>query len=401
MLWRLCFAECSIAGEQARRLLLTGAMMKSRTNAIVTCCLVAIVVSGCARTPPVEIGYYLPKSTLYFEVIRSVTCDKEKKPVIANTFIPKELHSADRSAYRSIALDELDGFLSNSNLTFEFYDDGRLKGINSNSVGRGREFIKSATSLAATLSLRPESDATTSTVESDQTDPAPATSGKSRNGDSEPRERLCRHINNVVKGKHKVLTLTYGRSVEFADDTPVEFDLPAKHESKVHADLLDREGAGLGKITLKATWRTNGGCFRSRPRKGSEFDIALAMREPIAVQLVVEIGEGRFEGTGDRWSGTVLMALTGPVCQIAIPKAALFGERTFELAVGESGAVTKIGYAKVTGATEVVGAGQDTLDAFGPIAATNAQTAALKAEADRIAAQQRLVRCRADPENCK
>ena len=377
-----------------------GPTMKNPAKAIVICSLLVVVASGCARTPNVEIGYYLPKSVLSLEVTRVVTCDNDKNPIVASTFVPTVSHTADRSAFRSITLDELDGLLSNSSLTFEFYEDGRLKGINTTSAGRGREFIKSAASLAASLgTLSTEGDIALP-GEVGQLTPQSTGQEAPENGKS-PNAKLCDHIERTVKGKNKELTLQFGGVVELERCRGGAFPLAAKHQSKVHVDYLGSEGVDLGRITMHATPIGHGGFVRAAIGKDTEPDVALVMREPAAVEIAVTIDGGVFEATQDFWSGTVLMAQCGPEYRIPMPKAALFGEQTFELAVTNSGAVTKLSYTKETGAAEVVGIGQDVLDALGPIAAANAQTAAMKAEADRIAAQQRLVRCRADPENCK
>ena len=375
-------------------------MMKNPAKAIAMCSLLALVASGCARTPNVEIGYYLPESVLSLEVTRVVTCDKDKNPIVASAFIPTVSHSADRSAFKRIALGELDGFLSNSKLTFEFYEDGRLKGINTTSTGRGQEFIKSAASLAASLGGIPKASETAPSVSTEQLTPQSTKIESTENGKS-PNEKLCDRIEQAVKGKHKVLTLNYGGVVELSECKGKHLPLVAKHESKVHVDYLRSEGADLGSITVSAKPVGHSDFARSAFENRRPPDVELEMREPAAVNVEVTIDGGVFESTRDFWSGTVLMAQCGREFQIPVPKAALFGEQTFELAVAESGAVTKLSYKKDTGAAEVVGVGQDVLDALGPIARANAQATAMKAEADRIAAQQRLVRCRADPENCK
>jgi|GEM_PF-1068016 len=374
--------------------------MKNLAKAVVIFAVLAVVASGCARTPNVEIGYYLPKSVLSLEVTRVVACDNDRKPVVASAFVPTVWHGADRSAFRSVALAELDGLLSNSKLTFEFHEDGRLKGINTTSTGRGREFIENAASLAASLGTLSTPNKFVPAV---QIGPAVVQSQELErlaNGKS-PNVELCDHIDKAVKGKNKVLTLKFGVVAELEECKGGEYSVVAKQESKVHVDYLRSKGADLGSITASASPIGRGGFVRSAIGKGGEPDVQLAMREPGAVEVEVTVNGGVFEGTGHSWSDTVLMAQCGSEYLIPIPKAALFGEQTFELAVAKSGAVTKLGYTKNTGAAEFVGVGQDVLDELGPVAAANAQAAAMKAEANRIAALQRLVQCRADPKNCK
>ena len=347
-----------------------------------------------------EIGYYLPKSVLSLEVTRAVACDNNKNPIVASAFVASVSHSADRSAFRSIALDELDGFLSNTKLTFEFHEDGRLKGVNTSSEGRGRAFIKGAASLAASLGTLSTPVEIKPPEESGQPVPQSEVQNAQENG-KPPNVELCDRIDKAVKGKNKVLTLKFGGVAELKGCKGGAFEVAAKQESQVHVDYLRSKGADLGRIAASASPIGHGDLVRSAIEEGAETDVELAMREPGAVEVEVAVDGGVFEGAQDSWSGTVLMAQCGPEYRIPIPKAALFGEQTFVLAVSKSGAVTKLGYTKDTGAAEVVGVGQDVLDELGPVAAANAQAVAMKAEADRIAALQRLVRCRTDPKNCK
>ena len=370
--------------------------MKNLTKPVVICSLLCVVASGCARTPNVKVGYYLSESVVSAEVTRAVTCDNDKNPIVASSFLSTVSHGADRSAFESIPLDELDGFLSNSKLTFEFFEDGRLQGINATSVGRGQNFIKSVAGLAASLGAR--------TLSADTPPAAPqgARPGSEEN-DKPPNVKLCEYIERTVKGKSKVLTLKFGGVLELEGCTGCCVNsllLEAKHESKVHVDYLKEEGVNLGTIRVSARPIEDGNEERVVVGNAGGDAVTVAVRDPASVRVEVTIEDGTFKGTEDSWSGSVLVAQCGKRYSIPVPRSALFGEQAFKLVIAESGAVTRLGYNKDTGAAHVVGIGQDVFDVLGRSAAAKAQTAAMKAEADRIAAQQRLVRCRADPENC-
>jgi hypothetical protein len=78
-------------------------------------------------------------------------------------------------------------------------------------------------------------------------------------------------------------------------------------------------------------------------------------------------------------------------------KAALFGKQTFTVSLSEAGAVMSVGYGKNAGTASA-------LNAIGAIVNTEtaaAKAAELKAQADLIAQQQRLVLCQTKPDQCK
>lgn len=104
-------------------------------------------------------------------------------------------------------------------------------------------------------------------------------------------------------------------------------------------------------------------------------------------------------GTANLWSGTALVAQHGETYTLPIPRARLFGKQVFAASFDEAGALTSLGYNKDSGAAPLLATIQAGADALNTTAAEEA--AALKSEADVIAAQQRLVSCRADPKNCK
>src|SRR5215475_11114582 len=110
----------------------------------------AIVLLGaCAHLPDVAVGYYLAQSKVSFKVVRTVACDKSDRPIVATAVTPEVAHSADRSRPATINLSGLQGPFSDSDLKFDFYDDGRLKDVNASSTGQGEEILKTVVSIAA------------------------------------------------------------------------------------------------------------------------------------------------------------------------------------------------------------------------------------------------------------
>jgi hypothetical protein len=136
----------------------------------------------------------------------------------------------------------------------------------------------------------------------------------------------------------------------------------------------------------------------SGSKSGPGFDASKAPSDVVLLELqrtglvAVDI-----RSRGDSIWDTHIVIPQSATYKLPIPKAALFGKQTFTLAVSEAGAVTSVGYGK-TSATAGV------LNALGAIAApetTAAKAAELKAEADLIAQQQRLVICQTKPSDCK
>ena len=153
--------------------------------------LIVLLASGCAKTPDISVNYFLPKSDLQLKVFRTVACDAAKNPVVASTVMPTVSHVADMDTPKSIKVAELDGFLSNSNLEFEFYEDGRLKGINTTSTGQGEPILKSAISLVASALSHGIMMA-----------PAPVPNGTTENNGE---EGPCDYIQKTAQGKVRTL----------------------------------------------------------------------------------------------------------------------------------------------------------------------------------------------------
>lgn len=83
---------------------------------------------------------------------------------------------------------------------------------------------------------------------------------------------------------------------------------------------------------------------------------------------------------------------------VPVPAASAFGHQTLIVEVAESRAIERIKYSTENSTTQALGAIGDVAGLGTSI--DNAQAAADKAEVDRIAAKQRLVKCQADPDDC-
>lgn len=103
---------------------------------------------------------------------------------------------------------------------------------------------------------------------------------------------------------------------------------------------------------------------------------------------------GGCEGARDVWSGELPVAQVGRPYNLPMPKALVFGKLAFGVSFAESGALTSVQYTSNTGLGQALNVTSAAVTAAQ--GETAAKAAALKAEADVIAEQQRLARCLAD-----
>jgi hypothetical protein len=93
-----------------------------------------------------------------------------------------------------------------------------------------------------------------------------------------------------------------------------------------------------------------------------------------------------------------MVAQMGRCYEVPIPRAAVFGKQQLGASFHESGAMTMVQYVSSPGAGQVLNVLNSALGLSKEIA--DKQAAELGAEANLIAAQQRLMRCKTDPSKC-
>jgi len=336
-----------------------------------TMMLIIGLVTGCASTPNVMYSYYPSRSASTVMVTETVDCNSAQTGLVltyATTL--NTLYSADYSkGPYSIEIRKLDGALADSDVDFSFFEDGRLKSINQSTTGQGETILKSAIGLATALT--------------------PLGAGPEVKGPIPE----C----DIIKtwGGGKPVALIFTKSIEYGrdDDGQPKNLNPAPSSADLYTAL------NLGNLpVLQATITppgnvTNRGSYVS-PSSGS-FDnvVLLTLQETENVKVDVT-SSGR-----NIWSGTITIP-GNKTYNLPIPKAALFGKQIFALSLSESGAITEIHYGKNTGAAGLLNVATSAATAAAP-ESTAAKAADIKAKADLIAQQQRLVRCQANPANCQ
>lgn len=328
--------------------------------------LTAAMLGGCAHLPDATVGYYLPTSDVSFKVMRTIACDGAGNPIIATAVTPTVRHYANKTganALKTVSLARLKGDLSDSDVKFDFYEDGRLAGINASTTGQGEAILKTAISLVSTVVKTGGFGILTLTP------------------------NRCQQIKDFGGGKP--LTVTYSGSVSLTDAATT--DIMPDADSAFYADTF--------KDVLRPITATVEG--HSVPDAPVAFaagikDVILTARQPGTVRIKMRIA-----GVDKPvWNDELVVAAFGTDYSLPIPRPVAFGKKTLAVSFAESGAIKSIQYVSNTGAGQTLNVANAGLTALQ--GDTTAQKAAdIKAEADLIQQQQRLVTCKADPATCK
>lgn len=323
---------------------------------------------GCAHVPDVSLHYHLAQTRASFKVVRTVACDAQNRAIVANAVTPTVVHTADPASAYALNLTGLRGQFSDNDLKFDLTDDGRLKAVNTTSTGQGEAILKTVVSIAsAVFGL----DAVATVL---------------------PKE--CADIRKAGDGKP--LTLTYEADVDLranaAAGQPIRADTTSDHYAQA---LINAIGDVCAFVESTEPGRPP---LASREPAGTP---QLTARQPGSVKIKVVAGASKTPCGGSViWADRLPAAQLGTLYTIPIPAPAAFGKQTFAAAFAESGALTSIQYASSTGAGQALNAlGSAVAAAKGPT--TEQKAAEVKAQADLIAEQQRLVQCLADSKNCK
>lgn len=299
-------------------------------------------------------------------VTQAVDCNASKTTLIASNSISNAVvYSADHEAkIQEFRIKSPTGALSDTNLTVNLTEDGRLKSINGDSTGQG-EAIAKAVITAAVAILGGAA-------------PPPPPAGQLAE---------C----GVVEawGGGKPVTLTYSQKVGFEPDAPKgPFVLQPDPAS---AALYNKLKLRLPTLTLTLA-------------------PAVALPEPVILSpgakpgpklSLNRTGTVHMEvtsGAGAPWTSDAIIPLRDTF-DVPLPAGAPFGKVSFALTLADSGAITTLTYGQVSGAAGPANVAAAAATAAKPSSAAD-RAAQLKAEADEIAQNARVARCRADPTTC-
>ncbi len=363
----------------------------------------ASLIGGCAGLPDVKVGHYLPQGALSASVVRTIGCatrpnvqtgQSEKKLFAAATATMKMSYERDPNGYRSTSIKQFGSGGKSATLGFTYYDDGRLKGMNSTSTGSGQEITEAAVKLTGIVL------------------------GIAGVGLAAADSPACLLVAEQ-SAKDAPLTLSYTFSEAFTDPawasgTARELQFkPSQSNPNFSLDInpaLPTLCAVVGPVTkLEAL---------VQPVEGNaDAATSISLRQPaaVAVQIVQENGDAFLKRRhnmadispthpcGDNpevlTAGVVLVPQLGNAYYLPIPKGAFFGSTAFEMSLAESGSLTGVKYGNTGGGAAALSAGSAVAGMFTPDdAATRAGKK--KSDADLIYQQQRLVSCQMTPATC-
>lgn len=326
-----------------------------------------LLLAGCASTPPLVYKYYPAKATAQVTVTQTVDCDADKHLVILNTPSIAPVYSSDRRG-KPLEFDasKLGGAFTDNDFTFAWYDDGRLKSLNSSVTGQGEAIVKAATTLIA------------------------AVVGGAAAFDE---AAACKVV--ASRGGGKPVTIVYEKSLDDLTKTIAPTALTVSENYKGNHDVLAK--------------------VIPFPALEVKVDIA-ATENPVLVEPSASAGNAGNDGVPLTLAKTTAATVTvtkgkvaigkstivTPVSQtyiLSVPRGAFFGKATFSVQLNEAGVPTQVSYGKTSGVAAALNSASTLDAALSPNDA--AQANALKAQADVIAQTARLANCQAKPTECK
>lgn len=318
---------------------------------------------GCAHIPDAKVGYYIPQTRVTVKVNRTVAC-ADKEVVIIDAVTPLASHSAS-SRFIEFPLKPLRGMFSDIDVKFDFYDDGRLKNINSTSTGQGETILKTFVNIATTLA-------------------------GVRMADRPANDTDCELINRI--GNKQPVSLVYEGEIKM-DVAGKQLILPDIGSATKAIQLSPAIGA------VCASFEKQGPGRIPVTRPAEEGDVLLTVRQPGFGEFKVSAMNVTCQTEKMKiWDGKLVVAQAGEDYVLPMPAPSVFGKQQLVAAFHESGALSSVQFVANTGAGQALNALSSALTAIQD--ETARKTREMNAEADLIRAQQRLAKCRADPANC-
>lgn len=325
-------------------------------------------LSSCASIPDVTYKYYKTDWKTTIKITQTVGCNSDKtNALILNTpDIKTSYFSNLEKDPIKIKIKDLETLSSDASITMELTTDGRLQAINQESVGQGEAIIKSAVSLATA-----------------------AIGAKGMNMSFSNKGKVVPECSVLSEWSDKPVSLVYLATIDSNTQVDEIIELSPAPQSKF---LYDKLSAILPNFKATITKKTDLISGPSFTKKDSTNVVLLELQEMESVSLSIRSDKDPSE-VGD----AIIFAPKDKTHTVPIPKAALFGKQTFAIKLSEAGSVTSIGYGKTTGVTGAL----NSLDSIAKSQSASAEAADLKAQADLIVQQQRLVSCQTKPKDCK
>lgn len=369
---------------------------------------VFLFVIGCASTPDLTVRYYPTKTSYNVEVTRSLACNNQN-PLSVNNVKFTSINSADHETPYFINIKNLDGKMANTSITFDFYSDGRIKGINSSSEGKGKEIIESSFKVLKSIT----SGGLQSLSQTEDCDYIKKHGGKNEvltlvydQSYTDLESGLFKSIEPTFASRahHEKLNDTFGNVfINFSKIINPHTSCPVQIKGQNHKCSLYIQSK-LNECSSKSTGDEKAACLKkltTTQEHDSEYGEYLILRDPGQVNAIVSVcnTHDNCKPEGKLTEVELIASQTGYVYEVPIPKAAVFGGQKFQIALDEFGSMSKLKYDKDTGIGQALNATDSFLQNFQK--QTDAEKLLeIKTRADLIAQQERLAQCEADSSNC-
>jgi hypothetical protein len=306
------------------------------------------------------------------KLTQTIACSTDKATLtILNVPDVSMIYSADYSTSYALPIKEGARWFADTSLKANFFQDGRLAGINSSFTGQGETIIKAALGLAGAVP-------------------------KDRMviyGENPPALPICDALTNITGGMP--LTLTYARKdVDLRSPNVILLDIADGQEllfERIRAYLAELRPMVL--IGRRQPYESGAAPPPDPTQRRSDF-VWLKLQKTSTVEVILMVKAAVVSRSN------VIIPET-ETYELPIPKAALFGGQTFTLALSATGnaTISEVAYGSTTGAAGLLNAATAGVTATGP-QTTAEKTAEIQAEIDWIVAQNRLAKCLADPTQC-
>jgi hypothetical protein len=330
--------------------------------------LIATCLSGCAHVPNTSIYYYPSQTTINVQVTRLIGCSTDNQLFSSQTVKAEAINVADKAHPIELDLGLLNSTFANTSFSADFFDDGRLKGINVAETGKAGEIVKSAASLVKMIL------------------PVMAT----RQGTLQYFPKLC---GIIAAEKDKIVSLKYEEAFDPAiqTDAGYQWDIPLASESQYfRAQAEATAGAELAAIDFKIA--------RDKivqPNVGTQGkgNAGISIKYPARTTFILSAGEMQL------WKNSLSVAQLGSDGWLPIARAPAFGKTTTVIDLNDDGSIKKVVYGSETGTKDAIDAVSDGVG-LAKGQTDSERAAAADAEARRIKAERALLKCRTEPASC-
>lgn len=340
-------------------------------KAIIACIAGSIIFSGCASLPDATLQYYLPKSEVSLGAITTIKCNKSEKITSVTSPLIIEKSMTDYEQPRFLNLSNLNGAFNSSNISFDWYEDGRLKGINSTLTGAGTGIVEGAVKFYSTITgpglvsdFTPAS--TCDLIKAEET--------KTISFEYKSQQKLVPpHKSSTA---HNLVLTADGRS--------------RREQFKLSSNEVPDIISGETQVSAFSMVKLNNSADNDVFKTG--VPIVLRMPDRMTLKLINMGSEGVVPETAKTIAGT-------KEAFVFIPKPTFFGKKTFGLALNGNGSIANIQYGNENGAPQAFSSMNSLVSALGGSSVTD-QVAKFKAKGDLIEQQRRLLCLESGETNC-